>query len=299
MKTHTRLVLLLVVAALTSVSAQQPASKPAPIIFAVLNDGAVVEPIAYLEDKKLEATIDGGQDVPVLARFHKLYFKPKSTYQLIFGGASAGTVTIKSSDLSAECVRHTAQATVASTKTRLKGNVMALATSSSIKAVGSGTRRLPTAAERGEIESLVRAEFGKQKIAASVLRKLKYQNLTAIDVDNDDVVEFVGTYWVEPTLKSRALIFFIAEKNADDKYAFAFSDYKAIDQKDTMSDDITTVDSGVGHELLLDVLDIDGDGAGEIFTYSPSFEGAGFNVYRRGAGKWARIYEEANYRCAF
>ena len=41
------------------------------------------------------------------------------------------------------------------------------------------------AAERGEIESLVRAEFVKQKVPAAAAKNLKYHNLTAIDVNAD------------------------------------------------------------------------------------------------------------------
>lgn len=278
---------------------QRVAEPSKTVIFAVLNNGSTLEPIAYLEDKKLESAIDGAQEADVLADFHRRYFKPRASYQLIFGGAKAGTIAIKSSDPSSECARHTAEVTVSSTRARLKGNVMGLAASNSLKVAGSGIRRMPTLAERREIEALVRAEFGKQKIKSAALRKLNYQNLTAIDVDADDVVEFVGSYWVAPTAKSRALVFFIAERNANGEYKLEVTDHKSVTENETMSSDITTVDSGVGHELLLDLLDIDGDGTGEIFTYSPSFEGAGFNVYRKTDGKWTRIHEAANYRCAY
>jgi hypothetical protein len=66
-----------------------------------------------------------------------------------------------------------------------------------------------------------------------------------------------------------------------------------------MGDDIGAIDNGVHHELLLDVFDYDSDGTKEIFTYAPSFEGAGFTVYRRDAGKWVKAFEASNYRCAF
>jgi hypothetical protein len=94
-------------------------------------------------------------------------------------------------------------------------------------------------------------------------------------------------------------LFFIAEKSADEKYHLTFSAFRTVEEKDTMSEDISTVDSGVYHELLLDLLDYDGDGTSEIFTYSPSFEGAGFNSYRRENGKWMKAFEAANYRCAY
>jgi len=276
-----------------------PKQLGAPIIFAVLHDGGTLEPIAYVQNKKLETAVDGSTDEDILAKFHGTYFRPKTSYQLIFGGVKAGTVAIKSSDYRSECSRHTAEIFAVSTRAKLKGNVMALAASSALKVTGSGVRRLPTAEERAEVESLARAEFLKQKITPVVVRKMKYQNLTAVDIDDDDIAEFVGTFWAAPTAKSRALLFFIAEKGTDEKYSFAFSDYQAIEEADTMSKDISSVDSGVYHELLLDILDYDGDGSSEIFTYSPSFEGAGFNAYRREDGKWVKAFEGANYRCGY
>ena len=290
----------LIACCLISVYAQRPTVTPdRHIIFAVLNNGSTLEPIGYLEDKKLDDAIDGASEADVLASFHKRYFKPKTSYQLIFGGANAGLAAVKSSDPNQECERHTARAVVSSTKARLKGNVMALAVSSTYKPAGSGTRRPPTPLERTEIESLVRAELVKNKVAAAVARKLRYQNLTAIDVDKDDDVEFIGSYWVQPTLKTRSLLFFIAEKGIDGRYKLVTKEFASMKEEDTMSNDITAVDTGIGHELLLDTLDIDGDGTSEIFTYQASFEGAGFNVYRRERGNWTRIFETSNYRCAF
>lgn len=295
----TIILLLLVLAAAGLANAQPAKEATKPVIFAVLNDGTTLEPIGYLVDKKIEDAIDGGGEQDVLSLFHRRYFKPKTSHQLVFGGAASGLVSIKRSDPNEECARHTAQVMVTSTRARLKGNVMALAVSSSVKVSGSGTRRAPTPAERSEIEALVRTELAKNKVPAAAARKLHYQNLTALDVNADDDVEFVGSYWVQPTAKTRSLLFLIAEKKIDGRYEIKFCDFGSIKEEDTMSSDITAVDSGVGHELLLDVLDIDDDGMSEIFTYTASFEGAGFNVYRREKGKWTRIYEGANYRCAF
>jgi len=66
-----------------------------------------------------------------------------------------------------------------------------------------------------------------------------------------------------------------------------------------MSGEIKSVDEGVYHELLLDTFDYDGDGTAEIFTYTQSFEGAGFDAYRRSGGKWVRAFDYANYHCGY
>ncbi len=277
----------------------KPASKELPVIFAVLNDGKVVEPIGYIDKGKLAHAVDGSSDAAKLAAFNRLFYKPAATYRLIFGGADAGTVTIKSSDPKAECTANTAQVTFTSTKARLKGNVMGLATNAATSTKGSGVRRLPTAAERSEIEVLVRAELITQKVAQSAAKDLKYHNLTALDVDGDGTAELVGTFWVDTGATSRALLFFIAFKNSDGKYVFGHTDFRSIEQKEVMSSDIKDVDTGVYHERLLDVFDIDGDGVAEVFTYIQSFEGAGFNAYKRVGPKWSNVFEGSNYHCGY
>lgn len=274
-------------------------TKSKPVIFAVLNDGKMLEPIAYVDKGVLVAAASGDSDAKDLSSFAKSYYAPKATYRMIFGGADAGTVSVKSFDIKAECAKHTAQITWQSPKAKLRGMVMALATNAPTGKKASGLRRLPTAVERAEIESLVRAEFTKGGVTANALKNLRSHNLTALDVDNDNQIELIGTYWVETSSTTRALLFFIADKNANGKYAFGHSEFETVKQDDVMSGDIQALDNGVYHELLLDIYDYDGDGTSEIFTYVQSFEGAGFNAYQRENGKWTRAFEGSNYHCAF
>jgi hypothetical protein len=94
-------------------------------------------------------------------------------------------------------------------------------------------------------------------------------------------------------------LFFIAEKAANGKYQFGYSSFSQINQEDVMSNDIKSLDDGTLHEVLLDVFDYDNDGVGEIFTYTPSFEGAGFTTYKRANGKWKKAFDDANYHCGY
>src|SRR5215510_9483544 len=89
------LCLLVLSSLVTPVFAQK---RRKPIIFAVLNDGKSFEPIAYIEKGKLTETVGGDADSKDLLAFTKSYYKPKSAYRLIFGGANAGTATVVSSD---------------------------------------------------------------------------------------------------------------------------------------------------------------------------------------------------------
>ena len=176
---------------------------------------------------------------------------------------------------------------------------MALATNAAATKKGSGVRRLPTSAERTEIEALVRSVFLKQKVDSSAAKVLKYRNLTAVDVDSDGIAEMIGSFWIDNSPTSRALLFFIADKNADGKYSFGYSKFENIEKADVMSGEISSVDEGVYHERLLDIFDYDNDGVAEVFTYVQSFEGAGFNAYRREGGKWVVSFEGSNYHCGY
>jgi hypothetical protein len=276
---------------------RKPLAKIASAVFAVLNDGKIVEPIAKIERGMLLPISDGADEDAKLVKFVGDYYKVGTKYKLVFGGANAGVVSITKSLRDTECMRNQAQAGVVSTRAKLKGMVMGLATNAAVK--GSGVRRLPTAAERTEIEALVRGEFGKNGITASILKNLKYHNLTALDLDSDGKAELVGSYWVEPAAKERALLFFIAEIAADGKYAIGIGEFKTVKEEEVMSGEIKHLDDGVYHELLLDALDINADGAAEVFTYVQSFEGSGFNAYSRKNGKWERIFDGSNYHCGY
>jgi hypothetical protein len=277
---------------------QKPAPKAKPIIFAVLNDGQTLEPIGEIDKGKLAATANGGDESKVLTSFTSKYYKPKTVYNLIFGGATNGTVTVDGYDAKSDCGKNLAQVSTKSAKAKLKGFVMGLATNETTAKTASGVRRLPTAAERAEIESLVRAEFVKQGVAANAAKTLKYYNLTALDIDNDGKAEMVGSFWVESSAKERNLLFFIAENDSGGKYKFGYSDYNKVTPDDVMSGEMKDLDE-LGGELLLDVLEYNGDTTAEIFTVSKAFEGNNFQVYSRQNGKWTKVFEGYNYHCAY
>lgn len=274
-------------------------AKPKPIIFAVLNDGQLLEPIAEIDKGKLIQTTGGDSDEKALANFVNSYYKPKTTYKLIFGGAGDGTITVKSSNPKSDCAKNMATVSTQSVKGKLKGLVMGLATNEALAKSASGVRRMPTPAERAEIESLVRAEFAKQKLNENAVKNLRYHNLTALDVDNDGKAEMVGSFWAENTPNERNLLFFIAEKDSSGKYAFSHSEYKKITPEEVMSGEIKAMDDGIYNELLLDVYEFNGDTTAEIFTIVQGFEGNSFKVYSRQKGKWTNVFENSNYHCAY
>lgn len=277
-------------------AATAPKPAPRPMIFAVLNDGASLEPIALVEKKELKAPVSGSDELSLIQAFNREFYGAKQTYRVIFGGTNAGTVTVNSADASAECAKNVASVTTTSTRVTPKGHLMALATNAAVSKEASGTRRMPTWPERNELDVLIRAEFAKNSVPVT---KLDYHNLTALDVDNDKKAELVGSFWVENEPKARTLLFFIAEKGSDGKYAIVHSDLRTINEDEVLNGEISVLDDGVYHELLLDVFDYDGDGVAEVFTFVRAFEGSGFNVYKRTDGKWTKVFEGSNYHCGF
>ena len=291
---------LLIIATGNTAFAQKRPAQLKTVIFAVLNDGKVVEPIGYVGPKgAMTKAIDGASEQSVLNSFHRTYFAKGKSYSLIFGGKSAGNITIVSSEPRGECVNFSASVTTRTTRTPLKGNIMGLATNSKILKPGSGLRRLPTPAERAEVEALVRDYFTRLSEPAAVTKDLKYHNLTAIDVNNDSNAEMVGSYWVEPSAKERHLLFFIADLDQSKKYRFGYQNSRKFKEGTVMSGDVKDVDSGIYHELLLDIFDVDGDGDSEIFSIVKGFEGAGFFMFKRKGERWETNYEGQNYHCGY
>lgn len=273
--------------------------KTLPIIFAVLNDGKTIEPIAYVKDKTLFKTIDGSTPVNEKRSFVSRYFKNKTRYKLIFAGKNSGIVSVKNSDYKSECSSNMAGVSLTATKANIKGFVMGLATDIRTKETASGIRRLPTPAERAEFEKIVRDEFVKQNVSAEAVKDLKYHNLTAVDVDNTGIAELVGTFWVETSPTERAMLFMMVDKEKSGTYTLTYSDFGLLKQDDVMNKEIKSVDEGMYHQLLIDSFDYNGDGVSEIFTVIKGFEANTYNVYKRENGKWVKTFETSSYHCGF
>lgn len=288
-------ILLILFCASVSFAQIKETKKP---IFAVVNDGSQIEPIAFIKNGKLESFEEpNATNDP---DFVKAYYKPKTRYNLIFGGANAGTATVINDLAKTDCAKNQAKISVQSKIVKPKGFVMALATSTPAKTGVSGIRKMPTAEERLEIEKLVMAEMVKKNIPIKKINELRYHNLTKVDVDNDKNPEFVGTFWYNTGEKIRSLMFFIAEKAANGTYSIPFSKFDEYTEEKVMSNDLSNLDKdGIYHELLIDLFDIDGDGTGEIFTLTPGFEGSNFNAYKKSDGKWTQILETSNYHCGY
>lgn len=299
-----KILILIATLAVCSVSlvGQKRPSKPGPktkqIVFAVIDNGSWLEPIAVVENGKLVVS-SADDDTYKSKPFSDRYFKNGSQYDLIFGGKPNGTVKVLSSNVGKDCGGVSAEISVESSKAKLKGFVMALATNGKVKTTKSGMRRMPTARERSEIETLVRAEYAKHKVPAARYKPLSYHNLTALDTNGDGIFELVGSYWVAPKDSERGMLFFIAEKGKSGKYSFNYSEYENYTADKVMSGELKHLEEGIYQNLLLDVFDYDNDGTTEIFTLGRAFEGNNYSVYKRVSGKWTEVFGTYAYRCGW
>ncbi len=266
------------------------------VVYAVLGDGTYIEPVGYVDGGQMADS--SGMTAENEGFVYKSRYAAGRKYSLVFGGARVGDIEIKE-QMTGDCAGDSAQILIRSSAIRPKGFVMALATDAPINSDLKRFRRRPSVKERADIEELVRQEFAANSAAVESKHPLRYFNLTAIDVDRDGIVEFVGSYWSAPEKNKRAMLFFIAERLEKGSYSFNHKEFTKYTGENVMSGEVADTDDGTYHELLLDYFDMDADGVAEIFTTTQAFEGRNFAVYRRVKGKWTSVFTSYNYRCGY
>lgn len=281
----------------------QESNPKATVIFTVY---APQSPIAYMvpfviiENGQFKQPIAGDSDEAEMNNFASAYYSKGQKYRVLFGGAEAGSLTVKESNKDKECSRSGADVTLRSTA-KLNRNVMALATNSETLGKTKSTRRSPTPAERAALMPLVRATYKQKGVPAALLPSLMTINLTALDVDNDGKSELIGSFVVKKQRggAARYALFLYAEPQGN-SYRTTVLQYERYTDNDLMSGaTIDAIENGVYLERLIDVLDLDGDGTSEVVTERDGFEGDSYFIYKKQSGKWNQIYEFSNYRCAF
>jgi len=290
----------------TQVTAQKVGDQKSAVVFCVASYGAAeqaIEPILIIDSGKWSNPVAGDSDASDLTEFGSKYYGSGQKYRLLFGGADAGVVTVNKATSDSECFRTGALVKVSARPAiKLNRNVMALATNSNSLGKVKSSRRAPTAAERAEAIRLAKKKYGAKGTPAAALSTLEVVNLTSMDLDMDGKAEMIGTFVVKKTGKgaARYVLFMIAEMQ-DQNYRATLSNYEQFTSKDIMSGgSLDSVGSdGIYTERLVDQLDVDSDGTGEVISTTNGFEGVTFKIYSRKAGTWQSVYEFASYRCAF
>jgi hypothetical protein len=262
-------------------------------------EGDIV-PFLILDQGQFKQPVAGDSDADELTKFSDSYYSKGHKYRVLFGGAEAGSLTVKKSNKDSECARSSADVTLR-TQAKLNTNVMALATNSTTLGGTKSTRRPPTPAERAALMPLVKAAYKQKGLPTALLPGLVTVNLTALDLNNDGKAELIGSFVVKKQKggAARYALFLIAEPEGN-SYRTNVLQYERYTSKDIMSGaSLDVVEGGVYIERLVDGLDLDGDGGSEVIALRQGLEGDGYLVYKKQGGSWKQIYEFSNYRCAF
>src|SRR4051812_27737127 len=112
---------VLIFAGLATAQRPKPAMTAAkPMIFAIVGDGKLIEPIGYIQKGTLAEPVNGSGDPKAISAFNKSYYKTGASYDVIFGGAKAGTAVITSGP-GAECSKNVGSVQTKSLAKPLKG----------------------------------------------------------------------------------------------------------------------------------------------------------------------------------
>ncbi|HEX8422367.1 MAG TPA: hypothetical protein VF634_03105, partial [Pyrinomonadaceae bacterium] len=259
------------------------------------------EPIAFYGRGVFKGSITGESSAAELTRFANSYYKTGQRYRLIWGGAESGTLVAKASQRESDCAKASATADV-QTSVQLGGNRMALATNSNTLGLAKPSRRAPTEPERAGVREHVERIFREKGVPAAALATLQTINLTATDLNSDGAAELIGTYLIKRGTTQIFIdqLFLIAEPSGN-SFKVGVANYRQLKGEDF--NDPESLES-VGQsafmtEILIDQLDVDRDGTGEVFTISYSFEGTNYAIYKKAAKGWTRLKEFYNYRCAY
>jgi hypothetical protein len=274
------------------------------VVFIVTSNklpAASIAPILIVDGGSYKNPIAGDSSMEEISRFAADYYQKGQKYRVLFGGGESGSLTVQRSTKDQECMNTEAEVVMQSS-VRLNTNVMALATNSDSLGRGKGSRRAPTASERAAVLPLAQNAFKEKGVPASLLSGLDTVNLTAMDLDGDGKAELVGSYVVKKIKggQERYVLFLLAEPQGN-SYKTVLTQYARYTPKDIMSGGSLDAigQGGLYTERLVDQLDLDNDGTGEVITVTDGFEGTSYMIYGRKRGGWQKIYEFGKYRCAF
>jgi hypothetical protein len=255
--------------------------KPAPslagiVIFEVSKfaDGASIDPIVIYNKGQYTDPLPDDNEAFVKQVAAK-YMRTGQKYRVIFGGAEAGTITLKNryeSEIGLS-TGVTLQSTV-----KLSDEVKALATTSETLGGKQSSRRAPTPEERAAMMTLMNETYKQKKVPQASIAKVKTNNITALDVDADGKAELIGSFEISDEKQNSQNLFLIAElQNGQYKAGMAW--FKRGDE--------TTSEA----RRLIDILDLDGDGIAEVFTANSYYESTDFTIYKKAKGVWRSVYQ--------
>jgi hypothetical protein len=257
----------------------------AVVVFAIAGepDEYHMDAVVIVDGKRLLAPFSDEQK-DRQQTFAEKYFVAGRTYRLMFGGGEAGSVTVKK--WSEGCNNIHAEVTPA-TSVKLGGKVMALATNSSTIGKHEPARRAPTDGERAAVMTLMKSIYSQHRTPAGLVGSIKVTNLTATDLDGDGKYEIIGSFTLGAKNKFERDLFLIAHQQG----AVMRADFVKFQAYQPPPEGfLSSID-------LIDQVDLDGDGIGEVFANQGGFDGYALLVFKRVRGVWRQVYDTMGDAC--
>ena len=163
---------------------------------------------------------------------------------------------------------------------RLPKDTMALASNSDKIRPHSNAQHLASELESNYARQLAMDEFRKHALPTTLAKNIKIDKLVVTKLDGTDSEFLVGSLSLV-TKSARHDVFLIAkivESSATAEFARYHKTTDLEDGKD--SEDV----------LLVDQLDLDGDGFDEIVVEVTGYENEEFAIYHRSNGSWAQVH---------
>ena len=177
-------------------------------------------------------------------------------------------------------------AAVVSSKTRFDADMMALASNGTSIAVHAPSVRKLSEDEEGEVRALAIGEFARNGVAGIAANELKVEKALVTAVDKDGAPLMIGSFSYKKEAEYDLSMVIVFEKT---KAVAEFSKFHVM--KD--------LEAGTDYQgfRFVDQLDMDGDGVDELVFEVTGYEDEAFDIYKRYAGTWTKVWEGGDGGC--
>lgn len=255
-----------------SASSPEPGSEAVPIFEVSADDSGkvlTIDPIAVLKGKTLTPVPDACVESEDSLQFEKKYLHVRTRYSLVFGGRSAGTVTVNGLN-GAEW-----QVNVDS-GVKLNGLTMAIAVGGFQLPTGISKRREPTAAEVEIAKNFAAGVFQKHGVPASSIANLSISQMWAVDLHGGPQLFVAAEIARKDGDGIDYSLSFLADRTGGVRFIFWFQHAAGETEAQAV--------------YLVDQLDINGDGADELFLRRVFYENYRYEVYRQKGTGWEQEF---------
>jgi hypothetical protein len=266
--------------------AQQPAGVATPLFeleqsepsAGVRNEGITIDPVLLLSGKHIEEVPDQCQPGAEKDAFDNAYLKPGKNYTVIFGGAEAGTATIKPNEVDFVDTRVELSKSVP-----IHGLNMALAGPRYL-AHSSGLRRDLTSDERTLARGVAEKILASKGVSGRDIQRLALDQAVMIEFSSD-VTKVVAAVEVERPDKFgiEFSLTFTADRDGGNPSTLWYQHAQSETEAEAL--------------YMVDVVDLDGDGSNELVARRVFYENYRYEVYKREKSGWERILNTGILGC--